>query len=200
MTTDLDAALQTLALPTVRTGSRCIDPTDVAHLAPVEWLAVERAVLKRQREFATGRVLLRQLLECAGAIPVDGGRAPRWPPGFCGSLAHDDAFAVAAVSDSRAIRALGIDVEPTVALQPALARMILRPDEGDLDAHLALSLKEAAYKAWSALGGRMIDHLEMRLTVDGERFTAVVVKDGARLNGRYVVAHDRTVALVVVPA
>jgi hypothetical protein len=50
------------------------------------------------------------------------------------------------------------------------------------------------------VGGRILDHLAVRLTVDGERFTAVVVEDGVRLDGRYAVAHDRTVALVVVPA
>jgi 4'-phosphopantetheinyl transferase EntD len=87
-----------------------------------------------------------------------------------------------------------------VAIPPALARLTLRPDEEDLDAHLAFSLKEAAYKAWSAVGGRILDHLEVRLTVDGERFTAVVVEDDVRLNGRYTIAHDRTVALVVIPA
>ena len=196
---ELDGALRALAPPTVRTGCRGIDAADVAHLAPVERAAVARAVRKRQREFATGRVLLRQLLGRPDGIGVADGRAPQWPAGFCGSLAHDDRCAVAAVTDDPSIRALGIDVEPTVPLGRELAVLILRPDEGALDAHLAFSLKEAAYKAWSALGGRLLDHLDVRVAVQGDRFEAVVVDDGVRLEGRFRIVGDRTVALVVVP-
>jgi enterobactin synthetase component D / holo-[acyl-carrier protein] synthase len=162
-------------------------------------VAVERAVAKRRREFATGRVLLRELLGRPDAIAVDARRAPVWPAGFCGSLAHDDRYAVGAVTDDPAIRALGIDIEPTVPLALDLAALILRPDEDGLDAHLAFSLKEAAYKAWSAMGGRILDHLEVRVSVDGGRFEALVVDDGARFEGRFTTVHDRTLALVVVP-
>jgi 4'-phosphopantetheinyl transferase EntD len=198
--TELDGALRALAPASVRTGSRCIDAADVARLAPSEQAAVERAVAKRRREFATGRVLLRELLGRPDAIAVDARRAPAWPPGFCGSLAHDDRYAVAAVTDDPAIRALGIDVEPTVALGHDLAALILRRDEEELDAHLAFSLKEAAYKAWSAIGGRLLDHLEVRVTLHGDRFEALVVDDGMRFDGRFTTVHDRTLALVVVPA
>ncbi len=197
--TELDEALRALAPATVRTGSRCIDDADLGQLTPSEQAAVQRAVAKRRREFATGRVLLRELLGRPDAIPVDARRAPVWPAGFCGSLAHDDRYAVAAVTDDPAIRALGIDVEPTVPLGRDLAALILRQDEGALDAHLAFSLKEAAYKAWSGLGGRLLDHLEARVTVHGDRFEALVVDDGVRLHGRFTTVDDRTVALVVVP-
>jgi len=198
--TELDGALRALAPATVRTGSRSIGAADVAQLAPEEQAAVKRAVAKRQREFATGRVLLRQLLGRPEAIVVGAGRAPVWPAGFCGSLAHDDRYAVAAVTDDPAIRALGIDVEPTVPLGRDLAALILRPDEGALDAHLAFSLKEAAYKAWSATGGRLLDHLDVRVTVHDDRFEALVVDDGVRLGGRFTTVNGRTLALVVVPA
>jgi enterobactin synthetase component D len=198
--TELDGALRALAPPTVRTGSRCIDDADLARLAPVELAAVERAVPKRQREFATGRVLLRQLIGRPDGIGVTDGRAPQWPAGFCGSLAHDDRCAVAAVTDHPSIRALGIDVEPTAPLGRDLAALIVRRDEGPLDAHLAFALKEAAYKAWSALGGRLLDHLDVRVAVHADRFEAVVVDDGVRFDGRFRIVGGRTVALVIVPA
>src|SRR5436853_2141029 len=114
--TALDGALSLLAPPTVRTGVRRIDPADVDRLAPIERVAVGRAVDKRRREFATGRVLLRELLGSADGIAVAAGRAPVWPPGWCGSLAHDHEYAVAAVSDAPAVGALGIDVEPATPL------------------------------------------------------------------------------------
>jgi enterobactin synthetase component D len=196
----IDEALRALAPPTVRIGSRCIDPADLARLEPVERAAVERAVAKRRNEFATGRVLLRELIGCRGGIAVAESRAPRWPPGFCGSLAHDHGCAVAAVTDDRSIRALGIDVEPTAPLAPDLARLILRADESGIDAHLAFSLKEAAYKAWSATGGRLLDHHEVRLTIGAGHFDAVVVDDGVTFAGRFAIVGERTVALVVVPS
>jgi len=199
MTTTIGDALAALAPAGVRTGVRRIDPADVDLLAPIERAAVARAVAKRRREFATGRVLLRELLGSSDGIAVADGRAPVWPPGWSGSLAHDHEQAVAAVSDAPSVRALGIDVEPVTPLEADLARLILRPDEAGLDAHLAFSLKEAAYKAWSATGGRMLDHLDVRLTLDGDRFTALVVEDGVRLDGRSAVAAGRTLALVVVP-
>ena len=52
-----------------------------------------------------------------------------------------------------AIVALGIDIEPATPLSAGVARLILRPEERHLDPHLAFVLKEAAYKAWSELGG-----------------------------------------------
>ena len=51
-----------------------------------------------------------------------------------------------------------------------MAALILRPEEQSLDAHLVFSLKEAAYKAWSAMGGRFLDHQEVVVSVRGSRF------------------------------
>jgi len=197
---DLDRALRSLAPVAVRTGSRRIDPSDVALLEPIELAAVERSVAKRRNEFATGRALLRELIGCRDGIAIAEGRAPLWPAGFCGSLAHDHHCAVAAVTDDCSIRALGIDVEPTAPLAPDIARLILRADEAGIDAHLAFSLKEAAYKAWSATGGRLLDHLDVRLSIGDGRFDAVVVDDGVAFAGRFAIVGDRTVALVVVRA
>ena len=76
--------------------------------------------------------------------------------------------------------------------------MILRPDEAGLDAHLAFTLKEAVYKAWSAVGGELIDFDAVRLTLDGDRFSGEVVAVGRRFEGRYAAAGGRWLALVVV--
>lgn len=197
-TTDIDVALQTMAPPTVRTGSRYIDDSDLADLHPLERATIRNAVAKRQREFATGRALLHQLIGAPGPIPADHRRAPQWPLGFCGSLAHDDRCAVAAVTRDPGIRAIGIDVEPTAPLPAGMAALILRPDERALDAHLVFSLKEAAYKAWSAMGGRFLDHHDVAVTVDGTQFDAHVVTDDVHLPGTFAVVADRTIALVVV--
>lgn len=192
----LDAALRSIAPDYVVTGSRRIDQADIELLLPSELASVARAVEKRRREFATGRVLLRALIGTQSAIPVGHDRAPVLPPGIAASLAHDHVHAVAAVTRAAGV-ALGVDVEPATPLAAHIAELVLRPDEGGVDAHLAFTLKEAAYKAWSRCGGRLLDHQEVRLTVDGDTFAAEVVDDGVRLEGRYVRADDRWVALVV---
>ena len=102
------------------------------------------------------------------------------------------------MSTAPGIRALGIDVEPATELEPEIARMVLRPDESALDAHHAFTMKEAAYKAWSTLGGRILDHHDVRLSLDGDRLPAEVVDRGAMFEGRTVAAGGRWLALVVV--
>ena len=79
--------------------------------------------------------------------------------------------------DPLTVRAIGIDVESTVLLSDDMAALILRPEERSLDAHLVFSLKEAAYKAWSAMGGRFLDHHDVLVAVHGTRFDALVVAD-----------------------
>lgn len=191
----LDEALASLAPDGVRTGWRHIDPGDVARLHPEERRAISRALPSRQAEFATGRVLLRELIGTTDPIGIGPDRAPVLPPGIAASLAHDHEVAVAAVARAQHV-ALGIDVEDTAALEAAVAELILRPDERGLDPHLAFTLKEAAYKAWSRLGGRLLDHQEVRLDVSAASFAAEVIGSGIRLEGRYARAGERWVALV----
>ena len=194
----VEAALRSLAPSGVRTGARWIDKRDVARLHPVEAAAVERAVERRRREFASGRALLRQLLGRDVPIPVRPDRSPQLPVGVAGSLAHDVDLAVGAISIGGGIAALGIDVEPRAPLSDEVAAVILRPDEAGLDAHLAFTLKEAVYKAWSAVGGELIDFDAVRLTLAGDRFSGEVVAVGRRFEGRYAAAGGRLLALVVV--
>jgi len=194
----LDGALAAMAPPGIVTGSRLITPADFESLHMSERAAVANAVPVRRHEFASGRALLRDLAGTIEAIPVGPTRAPLLPPGVVGSLAHDRLVAVAAVSRDPSVAALGIDVEPTEPLATEMARVILRDDERALDAHLAFTLKEAAYKAWSTGGGRMLDHHEVRVSVEGWSFTATVLPDGRELRGRFATVAGRHVALVIV--
>ena len=82
----------------VVTGARLIDGADLGLLHGSERSAVANAVAKRQHEFASGRALLRELLGVGDAILVGPTRAPLLPTGWVGSLAHDRAVVVAAVS------------------------------------------------------------------------------------------------------
>jgi 4'-phosphopantetheinyl transferase EntD len=195
---EIARALKAMAPQGVVTGARAIRPADLDALLDVELAAVSKAVPRRQHEFAGGRVLLRELLGIADAILVGPTRAPVLPPGVVGSLAHDRDVVIAAVSHDPGVTALGVDVEPAGPLSSGVTRLILRDDEVGLDAHLAFTLKEAAYKAWSTSGGRMLDHQDVRIEVGSSSFTATVLPDQRQLDGRFVTVAGRHAALVVV--
>ena len=94
-------------------------------LMPQERNFVKAAVEKRQREFATARVLARRLLADYGIrqYPLlnDDDRVPVWPEGFVGSISHcDDCCVVALLGKSGNTISIGIDVEPDTAIDPDL--------------------------------------------------------------------------------
>lgn len=192
----LDRTLRDLTVPTVLSGVRRIDASDISGLEMREREHVAGAVEKRQREFATGRRLLRELIGVAEPILVLPGGRPALPAGVVGSLAHDRDVAVAVVSRDQGIAALGIDVEPDVPLTPAVARIILRADEHSIDPHLAFTMKEATYKAWSAMGGPMLDHHDVRLELDDRRFRANIVGGDVEFEGTWATEAGRHLAFV----
>jgi 4'-phosphopantetheinyl transferase EntD len=193
-----ERALRSMAPPWVRTGVRVIDPRDEAGMWPNERMAIAGAVARRRAEFATGRALLRLLIGHDVEIPIGSDRRPRLPDGVTATLAHDRDVAVAAVTTRPRCRALGIDIEPATTLDEDVARLICGAQERHLDAHLVFVLKEAAYKAWSSSGGRMLEHSEVSVDVDpsGSYFTATVTPDEASFAGRYTVVDGRWLALV----
>ncbi len=137
----------------------------------------ERALLsssatpKRVAEFALGRDCARAALRTVGAWPEGSPppsilrkeRAPLWPEGVVGTLAHSRGgagvgAAVAAVARTGSYRGLGVDLERADREALSLARRILRLDERTAlsalptDAQrtwigIAFSVKEAIFKA-----------------------------------------------------
>jgi len=195
---ELDAALAAVTPANVRVGWRAINADDLGSMHAEERAHVARAVDQRQREYASGRALLRALIGRPVPIPSRPDRTAVLPKDVRGSLAHDNELVVAVLSDDPSVVAVGVDVEPLTTLSEDIAQQILRSDEAGADALEAFTMKEAVYKAWSALGGPMLDHLDVRLSVDGLHFTAEVVGTAATLRGRWAVAAGRVIAVVVV--
>src|SRR5438477_1435129 len=117
------------------------------------------------------RVALHALGRVAGAVvdlPPRTGRRPAWPDGFVGSIAHDDAMAIAVAARVEATSAVGIDVELHDALSPSDASLVMRDDELDFVgadptlATLLWSAKESAYKAWCNGLGVELDRVDPR--------------------------------------
>ncbi|MGH2784714.1 MAG: 4'-phosphopantetheinyl transferase family protein [Actinomycetota bacterium] len=112
-------------------------------------------------DFARGRLAAAHASAEIGArlaeIPSGDDRAPIWPPGIVGSIAHTRRVAVAIVASDGDFRALGVDVEATdrVVEERTSERIGSIQELGALPDPAALILfcaKEATYKAMAPLG------------------------------------------------
>ena len=186
MKDDIAAALRDMLGPAVGIG--VTDPCDMTKdLWPEEGAAIGSAIPKRQLEFAAGRRAARLAMTAldlpAVAIPVGQQRAPVWPEGVTGSIAHCDTLCIAAVSQTH--QSIGIDVEPATPLAADLITIVCtsaeqewlnqQPDTAQpLTGKHLFCAKEAVFKAQYPLTGQMIgfDALSITITGDG-RFDAV---------------------------
>ncbi|WP_108813438.1 4'-phosphopantetheinyl transferase family protein [Loktanella sp. Alg231-35] len=167
---DIKAALERLLGPNVGIG--VTDPRDSpSGLWPEEAAALPRAIPKRRAEYAAGRRAARQAMGALGlpaaAILNANDRAPIWPAGLTGSIAHCDDCCIAAVTLTSAHRALGIDLEPAKPLDADLIPTICCQTEQDwvagqadpgLAAMTIFCAKEAIYKAQYPLTGQVIGY------------------------------------------
>lgn len=162
---------------------------DVADLPPEERAHIARAIPSRQREFATGRKLARRALAQIGfenALVLAGpDRAPIWPDGAVGSIAHCSNLCIAAVARTAQVRSIGVDVEPFAGLDAELwDHVMVAAERAWLDTqpathrpHLARMVfvaKEAYYKAQYPITGALLDFKDVavKISVRRERFTA----------------------------
>ena len=163
--------------------------------------------LARRRASGAARLAAREALATLGgpadaALPRTPGRYPLWPQGFLGSLAHDEALAVAAVARRARIHALGVDVEPAEPLPDDVAEIALfGPERRQAQADPAtgraiFAAKEAVYKAINPLDGSPLEYED--ILVDWVR-AAVRLRDGRAL--RLTAARDaRWVVVAHIPS
>lgn len=161
-------------------GARALDDEDWEELHPQERALVERAVGKRRREFAGGRVLARHLLDRlgveAGPLLTTPSRAPAWPEGTVGSISHTHEECVVVVGAQAQCRSVGVDLEMKRELSAGMMDMILVERERRecaswaLDSQravlLAFCLKEAFYKFQSPLSGCFLGFHDVRIEAE----------------------------------
>ena len=156
---------------------------------------------KRQREFAAGRLAARDaLLELGedGVFPgVGQGRAPKWPPGIVGSIAHDDELAVAVVARDSVVTAVGIDVERSPSLSESESKTVVTDREADWwsretglprDQWLprVFSFKESLFKCLYPLVEQYFDFLDVEVFAgEGDSLIASCVDD-THIAARYL--------------
>jgi 4'-phosphopantetheinyl transferase EntD len=203
-----------------------IDPRGISPsvLAPPEAAQIERAVAKRRREFAAGRLLARRLLRRLGmpesfALVNGEDRAPVWPDGVVGSISHTRTWAAVALARVGDVVSLGCDLEHDKPLDEGVLRRICLPTErewiaslpaerrGNL-AMLVFSAKEAAYKAQYPLTRRVLDFADFAVVFDleggsfsAEFQTAIAPwKRGDTLSGRWRTADGMVATAVTIRA
>jgi 4'-phosphopantetheinyl transferase EntD len=194
---------------------------DPASLHAEERLQIERAVDKRQREFAAGRLLAHGLLEAIGEprspLLPDADRVPSWPPGVVGSITHCHSLCAVAVAPATQWSGIGLDVEPAAAMDEALLPHILRDVEHariaalpdalrPLGGILVFSVKEAVYKAIYPQCRVFLEFHQVEIAFEGEDgFVAEVLVPGAhppgqaRIRGRYRVVDGHVASTVLLP-
>ncbi len=159
---------------------------------PEEMALVAGAVPQRVAEFCSGRHYARRALQRAGKAPVAIGRGergqPLWPRGVLGSLSHDQALVLVALTPDDHLRGLGVDLllEPD-RVTPDMAYLIADPRElaglaplaGAVPPlALAFSVKEAVVKAVSPRLQDYLDFRDIRLSGRGGQLEAVIMSGG----------------------
>ena len=172
-------------------------------LSAAEQALVAGAVQKREREFATGRLLARRLLAELGYVDFellrDSDRVPIWPENVVGSISHKEDLCIVAVASARDRAGLGLDVEPDQPVKPGLERLVCRPRERDWVESAAaseqgrrcravFSAKEAVYKAFFPRLRRFwgFHDVEVEFELDDDRFRAQLPAsaDRSEVDGR----------------
>jgi 4'-phosphopantetheinyl transferase EntD len=104
-------------------------------LLSAEAMYVGRAVPKRVREFAAGRLCARRALAEFGfvdyPVKVAEDRQPLWPDGMVGSITHTTGFCAAVVARRPAATALGLDSEVVGSVNAEIWHKICVPLESE---------------------------------------------------------------------
>jgi 4'-phosphopantetheinyl transferase EntD len=85
-----------------------------------EAIAVRNTADVRKCSFQSGRIAARAALEKVGfkdaIIPMGADRAPIWPKGAVGSIAHAAGLAIAVAAEEKDVGAIGVDIEDSSAV------------------------------------------------------------------------------------
>jgi 4'-phosphopantetheinyl transferase EntD len=155
---------------------------DPSLLYPEEAACVQRAVVKRVREFAAGRACARRALAEIGIddcpILVAHDRQPIWPDSVIGSITHTTGLCAAVVARKGSEIGLGLDCEVVSKVTEDLWPTICRPEETvwieslppsqrAAAAALLFSAKEAFYKCQYPVTGQWLDFHDIRVEPAG---------------------------------
>lgn len=188
--TDLLGPLRTLLPNTLLIEAMPVGAASENLLYPDEFAVVAKAVEKRRREFAAGRICARKALvrlgRAACSIPVGAMREPIWPADVTASITHDGDHAMVGMASARDVRLLGIDLAIAKPLGPELRALVCSEDEmrsltlfadsfSDNDPFkLVFSLKESIYKCLFPVVRKIFDFHDVRVNLRAREEAAVI--------------------------
>ncbi|MGH1340645.1 MAG: 4'-phosphopantetheinyl transferase family protein [Nannocystales bacterium] len=201
----------------------CIEPIgnpDPAELPAQELALIAKAVPKRRREFAAGRLLARRMLREFGMPeqPLLRGKhgAVPWPAGIQASISHCGPWVGVAMTDAAEISGVGLDIELAKPLEEKYWHVILTEEDmchleswpqqaRPLVAKRIFGAKEAAYKAQYPSSGLFLPFSAMWIAVDSglQQFNATFRQDaspwsvGDVLSGRFAMLGEHVITAVV---
>lgn len=119
--------------------------------------SLNRAVLKRQIEFLTGRDCARTVLKnlginFQGTLGIGSSREPLWPSGIIGSITHNAHWALAVAAQCQAISILGIDLETIIdqETESNIEALVCTPQEQQQLIEAGLNHQQATTLLFSA--------------------------------------------------
>ncbi len=201
----------------------CIEPIgdpDPTALPPEEQALIAKAVPKRRREFAAGRLLARRMLGEFGVpdqplLRGEHGAVP-WPDGLQASISHCGPWVGVAMTDAPGISGVGLDIEFAKPLEEKYWHVILTEEDmchlqswpqqsRPRVAKRMFGAKEAAYKAQYPASGLFLPFSAMWISVNPGltgfeatfRQHAAPWKIGDVLRGQFATLGDHVVTAVV---
>lgn len=172
----LDTPLSDLALPGIAIATRPVTRECVPLLLPEERASLLGAGPAALARSAAARSAARDAFAKLGfpQLPVRraANRAPAWPAGLIGSLAHTDELAIAVVARADVALGLGIDIEPDEPLDGDVAEIVATPGERSRYAAALLRsrtffvVKEAVFKAVHPIDGIFLEHADVDVDLD----------------------------------
>lgn len=145
-------------------------------LSGCEFLAIQKAVPKREIEYRIGRSLAREIL---GLDPLDtktslykkSNGSPNWPQNIVGSISHTGSTCIVAVADKKHFSGIGIDIEDGI-FEAGLQRLIVNEQHSCIypgrlsplaSLRAAFCCKEAVFKSLELVLIEHIDFLDVNI-------------------------------------
>lgn len=153
-----------------------------------EFDAVRHAVAGRQREYLTGRKLVRIGLKSLNisdfALIPNIDRSPRWPEPIVGSITHSSTICAIALGLRANYRGIGIDIQETGIVKSEIWPLFCSSEDlnilessAEQDrqslASLIFSAKESYFKARFPLDSTWLDFRDLSIIIRGGRFQIV---------------------------
>jgi len=169
-----------------------------APLFAEEYLAINRSLRARRREFSAGRAAARAALEKLGLaampIPPSADRLPQWPKGYVGSISHCPGLCCSVVASISQIRSLGVDVENAAVLTADLRPLVFDDEEAMLlqaqqlavgfDLYkVGFSAKEAFYKCYFPVTRQFLEFRDV--------FLRLTINDNGKSGSYYINVKDK---------